>query len=349
MSKRKFWGLTVLVVSALLFMLWLADLLHWGKIPPGTVALKTQPPPGRTVTVQEVELPQDLPVLGSVISKTLTQVSPQVPGRVSRIRVEAGSLVKKGDPLVELSAPEFQARRQQAQAGAAQAQALLNQAAADYWRYQRLRKEEAVSPREFEAMESRYQEARAAAAQAQGRLKEAETFRDYTVVAAPCAGVVAERRVAPGDLAQVGQPLVSLYDPQELQVEGEVNDEYRPQLRLGLPVRLEVPAAGWQGESTLTEIFPISQAASRTFKVRTNLVHHPALVPGMFARLKVPLGQTRGLVIPRAALRQVGQLPMVEVLVEGRPTLRQIKLGRQIGDQLEVLSGLQAGEQVLLP
>ena len=69
----------------------------------------------------------------------------------------------------------------------------------------------------------------------------------------------------------------------------------------------------------------------------------------MFARLTLPVGQTRAIVIPRAAVRQVGQLPMVEVLVDGRPTLRQIKLGRPLGDRVEVLSGLKPGEQALIP
>ena len=90
-----------------------------------------------------------------MISKSLAQVSSQVPGRVTKIWVEAGSRVKAGDPLVTLSAAEFKARVDQAQGGAAQAQAHLAQVAADYQRYQFLLKEGAASPQEFEAMEAR--------------------------------------------------------------------------------------------------------------------------------------------------------------------------------------------------
>jgi len=144
-----------------------------------------------------------------------------------------------------------------------------------------------------------------------------------------------------------------------------------------LPVKVEVPAAAWEAQTALTEVFPISQTGSRTFKVRTGIIAAPMesrggvpppapapsparaqpgaaapstpLVPGMFARLTLPVGQTRAIVIPRAAVRQVGQLPMVEVLVDGRPYLRQIKLGRPLGDRVEVLSGLKPGEQALIP
>jgi RND family efflux transporter MFP subunit len=268
---------------------------------------------------------------------------------VRRIWVEAGSRVKSGDPLVALAAPEYQARVSQAQAGTAQARAHLAQAEADYRRYQRLLKEEAVSPREFETMEARYRAARAAVAQSQAQVQEAAAFKDYTVVRAPRTGVVAERRVAPGDLAQPGQTLVSLYDPRDLQIEGEVNDDYRPQMRLGLPVQVTVPAISWEAESALSEIFPISAPGSRTFKVRTRPMAHEGLAPGMFARLRLPLGETRGILIPRAAVRQVGQLPMVEVVQDQTSELRLVKLGREVADQVEVLAGLAPGDRLLAP
>ncbi len=348
MSKKKLTGLIALVAAALLFMLWLAGLLTWGKIAPGTVALKAPPPAARVFTVQEVEIPQELTALGTVISKTLTQVSSQVPGRVNHVWVEAGSRVKAGDPLVGLSAEEFQARVSQAQAGVAQAQAQLTRVNADYQRYQRLLKEGAVSPQEFEAMEARYKSAQAALGQAQAQVKEAATFKGYTVVQALRAGIVAERKVAVGDLAQPGQALLTLYDPRELQVEAEVNDSYRPEVRLGMPVAVSVPSLEWQAESALAEIFPISAPGSRTFKVRTGPVEHPQLVPGLFARLHLKVGETRGILIPRNYVRQIGQLTMVEVLEEGRPTLRQVKLGRHLDEKVEILAGLKPGDRLVI-
>ncbi|MEW6387886.1 MAG: efflux RND transporter periplasmic adaptor subunit, partial [Thermodesulfobacteriota bacterium] len=258
MSRKKLAGLATLVVVALIFMVWLAGLWPWGKIAPGTLALKAPPPPEKVLTIREVEIPQELTVLAAVISPSLTHISPQVSGRVSRIFVDAGSPVKQGDSLVALAAPEFQAR-------AGQAQAQLTQVTADYQRYRRLLKEGAVSPREFEAMEARYE-----AAQAQ--MQEAAAFQKYTLITAPRTGVVAERRMAVGDLAQPGQTLISLYDPRDLQIEGEVNDDYRAYLKIGAPVRLEVPAANFQTDSTLKEIFPLSAPGSRTFKVRTERV-----------------------------------------------------------------------------
>ena len=230
----------------------------------------------------------------------------------------------------------------------AKAAAQLAKVSADYHRYQRLLKEGAVSPQEFEAMEARYKTAQAQLSQAQAQVQDAATMEQYTLVRAPRNGVVAERRVAVGDLAQPGQTLLTLYDPRDIQVEGEVNDEYRSHLKPGMVVGLAVPAAGYEGEVVLQEIFPISAAPSRTFKVRTEKLFVPNLIPGMFARLTIPLGKTRGILIPQAAVRQVGQLPMAEVLVEGHPRLQLLQLGRQVGDEVEVLAGLRPGDRIIL-
>jgi len=358
--SKKILAYSALVAVSLLFMLWLAGLLEFGRIAPGTVAREVPPPKGRILTVQEVEIPLDLTIVAQVMSKTLTRISAQVPGRVKAVLVDAGQRVRLGEPLVYLQGPEYRARVRQAQAGVRQARAQLTQVAADYERYRRLLREGAVSPREFEALEAKYQAARAALAQARARVKEAAVFKDYTLLRAPLAGVVAERRVAVGDLAQPGQPLITLYAPDTLQIEGEVNETYRDKLKIGLPVRFEVPAAQLTGEATLAEIFPISAAASRTFKVRTGILALPrgqegeaapvpSLVPGMYARLYVPVGRTRRLLIPEAAVQRVGQLSMVEVLEKGRLIRRQVKLGRRIGKQVEVLAGLAAGEQIVVP
>jgi len=348
-GKKRLWGLILLVVGSLVFMLWLADLLHLGKIAPGSAPLKAAPGKGREFVVQEQEIPQELSVLAQVMSPSLTQVASQVPGRVIRLYVEAGSRVQKGAPLVDLSAKEFQAKVNQAQAGAAQAQALLAQVGADYRRYQRLLKEGAVSPREFEAMEAKHKAAQAQVAQARAQVQEAATLEQYTRVSVPRDGVVAERRAAVGDLAQPGQTLLTLYDPRDLLVEGEVNDEYRSRLALAMQVEIAVPALNYTGKAALAEIFPISASASRTFKVRTERLKAPGLIPGMFARLTIPLGKTRGLLIPRAAVREIGQLTMVEAVVEGRPTSRMVQLGQSVGDMVEVLAGLKPGDRILVP
>jgi multidrug efflux pump subunit AcrA (membrane-fusion protein) len=151
-----------------------------------------------------------------------------------------------------------------------------------------------------------------------------------------------------GDLAQPGQTLVSLYNPDLLQVEGEVNDSYREQVKIGEIALVTVPAVKFEAHLAIAEIFPISAPGSRTFKVRTERLKNPALMPGMFAHLALPLGHSRGILIPQAAVKTVGQLTMVKVAADQAAQLRQVKLGRQIGDRVEVLAGLQPGDKIFL-
>ena len=190
-------------------------------------------------------------------------------------------------------------------------------------------------------MEARYQTA-------QAQVAEAATMKGYTIVKAPEAGVVAERKTAVGDLAQPGQVLVTLYNPDLLQIEGEVNDSYREQVKVGDTAMVSVPAVKFAARLPIAEIFPISAPGSRTFKVRTGMLQNPAPMPGMFARLALPLGHTRGILIPQTAVATVGQLTMVNVAAAKTAQLRQVKLGRQIGEQVEVLAGLKAGDRIVI-
>ncbi|MEJ5330345.1 MAG: efflux RND transporter periplasmic adaptor subunit [Desulfobaccales bacterium] len=348
-SRRRLLGQVALTVGVILVMVWLAGLLEFGKIPPGTATPTAPPPPGKVLTVTEQPLPRALTLPGRVISQSLAQVAAQVPGRVQQIYVQVGDRVKKGEPLLRLQAAEYEARVSQARAAVAQAQAQLTQVQADYERYRRLFREGAVSPREFEAMEARFRAARAALSQAQGQEREAAVLKGYTILTAPLIGVVAARPAAVGDLAQPGQPLLTLYDPADVQLEADVSEDQRSLLAPGMEVEVAVPAVSYEGRLPLAEIFPISQGESRTFTVRTARLTAPGLTPGMYARLRFPLPEARVVAIPRAALKRVGQLTLVDVLTEAGPVSRPVQPGAAVGELVEILSGLQPGEKIIVP
>lgn len=348
-SRRRLLGQVALTLGVILLMVWLAGLLEFGKIPPGTATPKAPPPPGKTMTVTEQSLPRSLTVPARVISQSLTQVAAQVPGRVQEIYVQVGDRVKKGQPLLRLQAAEYEARVSQTRAAVAQTQAQLTQVTADYERYRRLFREGAVSPREFEAMEARFRAAQAALSQAQAQEREAAVLKGYTVLTAPVSGVVAARPAAVGDLAHPGQPLLILYDPADLQLEAEVSEDQRRLLAPGMEVEVTVPAVCYEGRLPLAEIFPISQGESRTFTVRTARLTATGLTPGMYARLRLPLPEARGVVVPRGALKRVGQLTLVEVLTDAGPVSRPVTPGAEVGEQVEILSGLTPGEQIIVP
>ena len=98
----------------------------------------------------------------------------------------------------------------------------------------------------------------------------------------------------------------------------------------------------------IEELAPVADPASRTRHVKAALSPDPALRPGAFATVRLACGTHRAVVIPAAAVRRAGQLETVRVLVGGAPLVRSVRTGKAIGDQVEILSGLQAGDVVLV-
>jgi hypothetical protein len=99
----------------------------------------------------------------------------------------------------------------------------------------------------------------------------------------------------------------------------------------------------------VSEIVPEAQSASRAFQVKVTGPCPTGIYSGMFGRILIPLGEEPVLVIPRRAVRSVGQLELVEVFQDGRPVRRSIRTGRALGEDVEVVSGLAEGEQVVVP
>jgi hypothetical protein len=105
-----------------------------------------------------------------------------------------------------------------------------------------------------------------------------------------------------------------------------------------------------QCTGTISEIVPEAQSASRAFQVKVIGPCPPGIYAGMFGRIQIPLKEEElVLVIPRRAVRQVGQLELVEVVEQGQTIRRAIRTGRTVGEDVEVLSGLREAEEVVAP
>jgi multidrug efflux pump subunit AcrA (membrane-fusion protein) len=94
---------------------------------------------------------------------------------------------------------------------------------------------------------------------------------------------------------------------------------------------------------------PEAQSSSRSFQVKVTGPCPPGIYSGMSGHILIPLDEEEVLVVPRRAVRMVGQLEQVEVVKDGRPNRQPIRTGRAFGDDVEVLSGLREGEKVVVP
>ncbi len=319
--------------------------------------------------------------VGTVEARTTATLAAQASGTVRAVRVDVGARVKAGETLVELATPVAEqglaaARAEVAAAGAAlqaagqqahAANARARLAQATYERYQTLRRENSVSPHEYEQVQA---EARAAAAAAQAahdavrgaaerataaraRRAQAEIQAGYSAVGAPFAGVVTAKYVNPGDLAAPGTPLLRLERAGGWQIAVAAPDSVVGRLRLGAraAVRLGAPA-GRELAATIREIAPTSDPEARAAVVKLALPDAPGLRSGLYGEAELPLAgapAAAALRVPAAAVLRFGELEEMYVInAAGRAELRLVTLGTAHGNQVEVLSGLSAGERYLL-
>jgi multidrug efflux system membrane fusion protein len=314
---------------------------------------------------------------GVVEAVRQTRLSTQVAGAIVALQVKAGDRVKAGQELLRIDAS---AAQQGVAASASQveaAQAQLKVAASELARQKQLHQKQYISQAALERSQAQWEAAQAQVNALQAQTRVAQAQSGFFLLKAPYAGVVSEVAVTLGDMALPGRPLLTLHDPSALRVTAAV-----PQALLGSlssrldQVRYEIngtagPAARLQPASV--ELLPTIDAASHTAQIRLALPPagaagaagaagvtavvgpaNTAVMPGLFARVWLPAGASASakagpqrLFLPASAILRRAELTGAYVVdAQGKPRLRQVRLGRVSGDQVEVLTGLRPGDKV---
>ena len=170
----------------------------------------------------------------------------------------------------------------------------------------------------------------------------------YVEVKAPFEGVVTKKWLDVGDLAAPGKPLLDMEVPSVLQLEADVPEGIAARVKQGDKLAVKVDSVDGDVMATLTEMAPSADPVSRTFQVKLDLPQTEGLMAGQFARLLVPAGEFSCVSIPSAALVRRGQLEIVFVLANQRAQMRRVKSGQHTEKTVDILSGLEAGEQVII-
>jgi RND family efflux transporter MFP subunit len=171
---------------------------------------------------------------------------------------------------------------------------------------------------------------------------------DYTVVRAPYAGIVSARRVEPGESVSPGQPLLTVYAPDDLRIELQLPQSAADAVRAAPSARVRFDD-GRSIDARQVVVYPSADAISHSVVVRVSLPSMEAPVaPGTTASVSFAVaGNDRTLRLPQTAIVRRGELTGAYVLKEGRLYLRQLRLGEREGDTIEVLSGLNPGDAVV--
>jgi RND family efflux transporter MFP subunit len=278
--------------------------------------------------------------------------------------------------LITLDARDLDANLRRAEAGRAEvesalpelenataaAKANLDLAQTTFKRMQELAAKKSISNQEFDeastrlkAAQANYEMIRSRRSQIDSKMATVEQeihaaaiMCDYTRIAAPFSGVVITRTVEPGNLATPGVPMLTIEQDGVYRLEASVDESKLPSVRVGQAVEA-VLEADRKLNARVSEIVPSVDSASRTYLVKLDLPAEPQLRTGMFARAIFPLGVQKVVAIPLGALTERGQLQSVFVVEDGVAHTRLITTGRRTGSAVEILSGLNAGEKVVLP
>ncbi len=273
-------------------------------------------------------------VVGTVRARLRAVIEAKVSGRIEKLPVVPGQNVKAGELLAELNAREIQARVDQARA-------VRQQADADLKRFTTLWEQKILSQAEYDSAQSKFRVADAAAL-------EAESLLEYTRVLAPFDGVITRKYVDVGDLASPGKPLLEMEDARALRLEADVPEAVAGRINLGDRLPVQIAALETNLEGVVSEIAPAADPGSRTFLVKLDLPPTPNLRAGQFGRLTMPVGRTSALRVPATAVVQRGQMELVFVVDNGRAALRIVKTGKRVADDVEIVSGISAGESVVV-
>jgi RND family efflux transporter MFP subunit len=343
----------------------------------GTANSRTPPVAVRVVTVAEQQWPSIYEATGTVRARTSTVIAARLLGYVREVKVQAGDRVREGQLLVTLDARDLDVNSRRAEAALDEvrssaseadsavtgAKAQLDLAQTTFNRMQDLWNKKSISNQEFDEASARLKSAQAAyemararrsqldaqAARVQQEVRVTDVARSYAEIVAPFAGIVTAKSVDPGTLAQPGAPLLTIEREGAYRLEASVEESRLPAIRVGQPVSVVLNGLDRTLEARVSEIVPAVDAASRSYTVKIDLPAVPALRSGAFGRALFSLGSRSPLTIPAAAVTERGQLQSVLVAENGVAHTRMITTGQKATDQMEVLSGLTAGEKVIYP
>jgi membrane fusion protein, multidrug efflux system len=294
---------------------------------------------------------------GPSISGTLepereAAVRAQVAGSVLQTYADQGQAVSAGTVLARIDATGIQDAYTSARAGLVSARNMADVAAHDLTRNEKLLAAGAIADRDMEQSRRASIAAQAALEDANSRLASAEKLYRSTTVTAPFSGVVSERPVSAGDVVQPGASLFTVVDPSSMRLEASVPAEQLALIRVGVPVVFTV--SGYPGRQFVGHIIRINPTADPTTRQVRIYVSIPnagrTLVGGLFANGRMSSATKMGLVVPEAAVDVRGTSPWVMRVRQGKVEKVQVQVGLtdKSSETVEVLSGLQAGDTLLI-
>jgi RND family efflux transporter MFP subunit len=306
--------------------------------------------PKGVASVQEEDSTLFEQASGTIYSARHTTISSKILARIEEIPVRAGDVIEEGALVVRLEGRDLEARMKAAREEVRGARAALELARSGRDRIARLHESNVASRQQLDRVIADRDVAAAELERAEQGLADAQVALSYSEIRSPVGGRVIDRLAEPGDTAAPGAALLRIYDPGAMRLEAAVREGLATRLTPGQLLRVSVEALDLSLQGEIDEIVPAAEPGARTFLVKVRLPRDPRLFSGMFGRVEIPAGRGRRLVVPGRAIERIGQLEYATVVgSDGSHHRRLVTTGPAADGGVEVLSGLAAGEEVVLP
>jgi membrane fusion protein (multidrug efflux system) len=316
-------------------------------------ALQVRAVPVRTVAVVQRNLVDELSLTGTLKPRAQVQVVSEVSARLLRLLKDEGAYVGKGELIALLDSTDAKLAQERAAAAVAVAQANREHAVAERDRADHLLKTGGITDKDHLSAQVNLQVAEASLKQAKAEEAIAAQQLARCQIHAPFAGRIAKRLVDPGAMLAAGTPVVTLVDNAMLEFRAAVPSADFSKVRVGAAAQVTVDAMpGLSATGSITRILPLVDERSRSFEVVVQVAGRQELVSGLFARARVKVRDIAdAIVVPPAALVHDGSKPdaaNVFVVENGKAEAREVGLGVETLDAVQISNGLKAGMVVVV-
>ncbi len=277
------------------------------------------------------DVPQEETYASTVQAYAVNNIVPQSGGRIKRINVEIGDYVKAGQILAEMDKATLE-----------QSKLKLVNDSTDLARLKELYLQGGVAQADYETAEMAYNVSKTSY----------DNLLENTVLRSPINGVVTARNYDAGDMYSMGGPIYVVQQITPVKLLVGISETDYTKVSKGDKVNITVDAIpGRIFEGKVNRIYPVIDAATHTFTVEVVVSNaDKALRPGMYARVQVTFGVNHSIVVPDAAvIKQQGSGQKAVYLYGegGKAVYTIVKVGRHIGTNYEILSGLSEGDKVI--
>lgn len=316
--------------------------------------------PPVNVSIQQVEGSSNskyVTASGKIEAEHSANISTRMMGYITSYNVIIGQNVQKGQLLATISSTDLQAKKAQADAGIQQATAVYNSAKRDYDRFSNLFNQKSATQKELDDITTHLEMAKAGLEVAKEMKNEVMAQFAYTNIIAPFSGVVTGTFAKVGDMANPGMPIMNIENESKLQAVVMVSESDIANINNGLSVDVNVKSLDKIIEGKVVEVSSSAKNTGGQYIVKINLNKaDPSVLSGMFvnAVFKVEksasaTSSNKVVLVAQEAIVNQGQLKGVYIVGEDNiAILRWLRLGKSFGDQVEVLSGLQANEKYVV-